>query len=350
MAVGLDIGSSAVRVAEVQTRRGHRVRLTRYGQVPLPPGAVVDGDVMEPAVVADGLRQLWSATGLRPRNVAVGLASQKVTVRQIELPQLPEAEIAEAVRLQAQDQLPIAAEQAVLDYVMMVDPPAGNEQRNLRLLLVAAEREMVERLLAAVTAARLRPVLVDLDAFALLRSVGSSTVVSEGAELIVDVGANVTKIAVHQGGRPLFVRMVRLGGDAVTRQLQKALDLSWEEAEGAKLDASDAMAAGSDLDPEDERPRLLEEGVRRVVTEVRHSLEFFRSQHDVQVERLILSGGGSLAPNLRQQLHGDLELPVDQADPLRAMDPMEQSGTPVVPPGEIPFLAVPVGLALGLIR
>lgn len=327
MAIGLDIGSSAVRVAEVETRRGRRVRLTRYGQVPLPPGAVVDGDVMDPAVVADGLRELWSATGLRPRNVAVGLASQKITVRQIELPHLPEAEIAEAVRVQAQDQLPIAAEQALLDYVMMV-----------------------ERLLAAVTAAKLRPVLVDLDAFALLRSVGSSTTTTEGAELIVDVGANVTKIAVHHGGRPLFVRMVRLGGDAVTRQLQKALDLSWEEAEGAKLDASEAVAAGADLDPEDERPRVLQEGVRRVVTEVRHSLEFFRSQHDVQVERLILSGGGSLAPNLRQQLHSDLELPVDQADPLRAMEPAGQSGTPVVPPGEIPFLAVPVGLALGLIR
>jgi type IV pilus assembly protein PilM len=349
VAIGLDIGSSAVRVAEVETRHGRQVRLTRYGRVPLPPGAVVDGDVMDPAAVADGLRELWNATGLRPRNVAVGLASQKVTVRQIELPQLPEAEIAEAVRLQAQDQLPIPAEQAVLDYVMMVDPPAGKEQR-LRLLLVAAEREMVERLLAAVTAAKLRPVLVDLDAFALLRSVGSSTVLTDRAEVIVDVGANVTKIAVHRGGRPLFVRMVRFGGDGATRQLQKALDLSWAEAEGAKLDASEAMAAGADLDPEDERPRVLHEGVRRVVTEVRHSLEFFRSQHEVQVERLVLSGGGSLAPNLRQQLHGDLELPVDQADPMRAMERLAQSGKPVVSPGEHPFLAVPVGLALGLLR
>jgi type IV pilus assembly protein PilM len=350
VAIGLDIGSSAVRAAELETRRGHRVRLTRYGQVPLPPGAVVDGDVMDPAVVADRLRELWSATGLRPRNVAVGLASQKVTVRQIELPHLPEAEIAEAVRLQAQDQLPIAADEALLDYVMMVDPPADVEQRKLRLLLVAAEREMVERLLFAVTAAKLRPVLVDLDAFALLRSVGTSAVMTDGAELIVDVGANVTKIAVHHGGRPLFVRMVRLGGDAVTRQLQKALDLSWEEAEGAKIDASESVAAGADLDPEDERPRVLQEGVRRVVTEVRHSLEFFRSQHDVQVERLILSGGGSLAPNLRERLHGDLDLPVDQADPLRAMEPTNSSGRPLVQPGQIPFLAVPVGLALGLLR
>jgi type IV pilus assembly protein PilM len=331
-------------------RRGRRARLTHYGNVPLPAGTVVDGDVVDPTAVADRLRELWSATGLRPRNVVVGLGSQKVTVRQIELPQLPEAEIAEAVRLQAQDQLPMAIDEALLDYVL-VDPPAGQEQGNLRLLLVAAEREMVERLLTAVTAAKLRPVLVDLDAFALLRSVGSTTVLTEGAELIVDVGANVTKIAVHRGRRPLFVRMVRLGGEAATRQLQKALDLSWEEAEAAKLDASGAMAAGAELDPEDERARVLQEGTRRVVTEVRHSLDFFRSQHDdVQVERLVLSGGGSLAPNLRQQLHGDLELPVDLADPMRALELTDQAEKPVFPPDECPFMAVPVGLALGVVR
>lgn len=351
MAIGLDIGSSAVRVAELDQRRGGTLRLTRFGEVALPPGAVVDGDVVEPTVVADALRKLWDSTGMRGRNVAVGLASQRVTVRQLDLPDMPDAELAAAVRLQAQDQLPMPLDEALVDYVVVERYPAGDERQNVRVLLVAAEREMVERLLTAVTAAKLRPTLVDLDAFAMLRSLATPTEAGEEAELIVDIGATVTKIAVHRGGRPLFVRMVRLGGDASTRDLQKVLELSWEEAEKAKLGASDALASGVELDPDDERAGVLRSGVRRVVTEIATSLDFFRSQHEgEEVRRVVVSGGASLAPELVEKLHAALELPVGRSDPLRTVDPTQRQGGPVHPDQEGPFLAVPVGLALGVLQ
>ena len=350
MAIGLDIGSSAVRVTELEARRGGTPRVTRYGEVFLPPGAVVDGDVAEPAVVAEAVRTLWGDAGLRRRDVAVGLASQRVTVREIELPDLPEDELADAVRLQAQDQLPMPVDEALLDYVVIERSSGGEERRNVRVLLVAAEREMVERLLTAVTTAKLRPVLVDLDAFAMLRSLGPRNGSGEPTEVIVDIGATVTKIAVHRGANPLFVRMVRLGGDAATRQIQQALELSWEDAEKAKLGAGDAMAAGVDLDPDDERARVVQRGVRRVVTEIRDSLDFFRSQHDdVEVERVVLSGGGSLAPGLVEQLHDAVDLPVRRGDPLGAVDAAPSRGKPLDGRKEGPFLAVPIGLALGLL-
>ncbi len=208
---------------------------------------------------------------------------------------------------------------------------------------------MVERLLTVVTAAKLRPVLVDLDAFALVRSVAGGNPGGDDTALIVDVGAAVTKIAVHRRGGPLFVRMVRLGGDAATRQLQNVLELSWEDAEQAKLEASVAMADGAELDPDDERARVLRGSVQRVVTEVLRSLDFFRSQHDnVEVCRIVLSGGGSLAPNLAEALHAALELPVEQGDPLRAV----AGGPTGTPPADFVAgrcLGVPVGLAMGLL-
>lgn len=351
MAIGLDIGSSAVRVAELEQRRGGTLRLIRSGEVALPPGAVVDGDVVEPTVVADALRKLWDSTGVRGRNVAVGLASQRVTVRQLDLPDMPDTELAAAVRLQAQDQLPMPIDEALLDYVVVERYPVGDDRQNVRVLLVAAEREMVERLLTAVTGAKLRPILVDLDAFALLRSLATPTVLDEEAELVVDIGATVTKIAVHRGGRPLFVRMVRLGGDASTRDLQKVLELSWEEAEKAKLDASGALASGVELDPDDERAGALRSGVRRVVTEIVTSLDFFRSQHEgEEVRRVVVSGGASLAPELVEKLHAALELPVGRGDPLRTVDATQRQGEPLHSGEEGPFLAVPVGLALGVLQ
>lgn len=348
MAIGLDIGSSAVRVAELDRRSRGKPRLVRFGERPLPLGAVVDGDVVEPEVVTQSLRQLWSDAGIKGRDVAVGLASQRVTVRQMELPELPESELHDALRLQAEDQLPMPVEQALLDYVVVGRSAAGEDPRKLQVLLVAAEREMVERLLAAVTAAKLRPVLVDLDAFALLRSLADTRGPDGDTAMIVDVGAAVTKIAVHRGGEPLFVRMVRLGGEAATRQLQTVLELSWEEAEKAKLDASGASAGGAELDPDDERARVLHASVQRVVTEVRHSLDFFRSQHDnVEVRHIVLSGGGSLAPNLPEALHAALELPICREDPLGAVD----GGSAKSRPGEVGprCLGVPVGLAMGLL-
>ena len=358
MAIGLDIGSSAVRAAELEQRRGGTPRLIRYGQVTLPPGAVVDGDVLEPDVVADALRQLWGMTGIKGRNVAVGLASQRVTVRQLDLPDLPDVELAAAVRMQGQDQLPMPVDEALLDFVVVSRYPVDEARRNVRVLLVAAERGMVERLLVPVKTAKLRPVLVDLDAFALLRSLATLTVegqepepASPPAEVIVDIGATLTKFAVHRGGHPLFVRMTRLGGDASTRELQHILDLPWEQAEKAKLDASGAMASGAELDADDERVRVLKSGVQRVITEISNSLDFFRSQHeDVEVNRVVLSGGGSLAPGLAELREGAIELAVTSGDPLRAVDASHRRGASPDAQFEGPFLAVPVGLALGMLR
>lgn len=359
MAIGLDIGSSAVRVAELEHRRRGTPRLIRYGEVALSPGAVVDGDVLEPDVVAEALRELWGKTDLKGRSVAVGMASQRVTVRQIDLPDLPDDELADAVRMQGQDQLPMPIDEALLDFVVVSRYPVDEDRRNVRVLLVTAEREMVERLLAPVTTARLRPVLVDLDAFAVLRSLATVAAEDEKtepddarpAEVVVDIGATITKFAVHRNGHPLFVRMVRFGGNSSTLELQQVLELDWEQAEKAKLDCCRAMAAGAELDADDERVRVLRRGVEQAITEVRHSLDFFRSQHDdVDVQRVVLSGGASLAPQLADQLETALELPVAMGDALRTVDATHRRGTPGNPKEEAPFLAVPVGLALGLLR
>ena len=345
MAVGLDIGSSAVRAVQLAPQRGGRPRLGPHGEVALPPGAVVDGDVAEPAVVAEALRRLWDGARLRDKKVAVGLASPRVTVRQLDLPELADADLGDAVRLQAQDQLPIPVEQALLDHLVIDRYPVGEGRRNVRLLLVAADQEMVDRLLAAITAAKLRPVVVDLDAFALIRALAGASAPGDQVELLVDVGAAVTKIAVHRGGNPLFVRMVALGGHGTTRALQAALELGWEDAEAAKLRASAAMAAGSALDPDDERARMLQDGVQRVVGEVRRSFDFFRGQHeDVPVQRVILCGGASAVPALAEQLESVLELPVDRCSPHGGLD---TAGDAAGASGAGGSLAVAVGLALG---
>ena len=348
MAIGLDIGSSAVRAVQLAKSRTGLPQLTHHGEVALPTGAVVDGDVLEPAAVTQALRELWRQAGLRGKAVAVGLASQRVTVRQIELPELPDGELADAVRLQAQDQLPIPIDQALLDHVVVERYAVGDERRNVRLLLVAADRDLVERLLVPITAAKLRPVSVDLDAFALIRSLAAGPFDADEVEVMVDIGGTVTTIAVHRAGSPLFVRMVRLGGEGVTRQLQEVLEMDWDDAEVAKLSASTAMAAGTDPDPDDERIAVLRSHIRQIVGEIRRSLEFFHAQHDdLKVRRVLLSGGASQLPGLDEQLESALEVSVEPGAPLLAVDGSPRRRTSPAAPDDGRVFAVAIGLAVG---
>src|SRR5947208_1796368 len=119
-AVGLDIGSSAVRAAEVSLD-GARPVVRRFGQVALPPGAVVDGEVVDVAGVAAAIRRLWSDVGFKTNSVVVGLSSQRVIVRQAELPKMSKEDLASALSFEAQELIPIPVEDALLDAAIMPD-------------------------------------------------------------------------------------------------------------------------------------------------------------------------------------------------------------------------------------
>jgi type IV pilus assembly protein PilM len=176
--VGLDIGTTAVRAAELSVRRGHVV-LLRLGQESLPSGAVVDGEVVDPEAVARSIRALRRRARIGPRRVVLGVANQRVVVRQVELPWMPPAELRRSLAFQAQDYLPIPVEGAELDFTVLAELEGQGGQRLLRVLLVAAQKEMIAGHLQAATRAGLVPVGIDLVPFALLRSVAATMPLSE---------------------------------------------------------------------------------------------------------------------------------------------------------------------------
>ena len=162
--VGLDIDATGIVAASVVVNG--RVRIERAAFAPLEPGIIRDGEVADVEGLADALRALYRENKGLDKRVRVGLANQKIVVRVIDLPYLEDAkELAAAVRFQAQDQLPMPLEHAVLDHqpLAVLNDAAGRRQR---VLLVAARREMVERVLAALRSAGLKPEGVDLSAFA----------------------------------------------------------------------------------------------------------------------------------------------------------------------------------------
>ena len=339
--VGLDIGTTAVRAAEVSVRRG-QVVLERIGQAGLPDGVVVDGEVIEPAAVAIAIKDLWRRTRISSRRVIIGVANQRVVVRLVDVPWMQPNELRSSLAFQAGDDLPIPVDQTELDYAVIGELEASGGQRLLRVLLVAAQKEMLAGHLQAVRLAGLRPDGIDLNPIALLRSLGPVAGFGEGAEALVDVGACVTNMVVHDNGVLRFVRILLMGGEDVTSTLVRVMELDRDAAERAKLAAS---AGAGDADPE--AGDLVAQRLEVFVEEVRGSLDFYRSQQDaVPLTRVVVSGGGSLLGPLVERLQAVTGVPTERGRTLAGV----RVGRLGLDAEELatlePTIAVPVGLAM----
>ena len=345
--VGLDIGSSAVRAVQITAGGRGPATLDRIGQVLLPPGAVRDGELVDRDVVADAIRNLWQRYGLKGRRVHLGIANQQVVVRQIDLPYLADEELRRSLEFHAQDAIPIPIEQAILDFHTLEVFENEQGDRFSRILLVAAQRSMVDSIVEVVRAARLEPVGLDLDGFAMLRSLAPEGLLDErGGEMLIDVGASVTNIVVHEEGIPRFVRILLMGGGAITDALVTGMGVDYEEAEDlkARTGISDEYA----METDGEAGGIITERALRFVDEIRGSLDYYSAQTDaVPVRRVIISGGASQLPNLRERLSETLRMPVDRGHPMQEL----KIGNVGLASEQLieaePYLAVAIGLALG---
>ncbi|MCW2612218.1 MAG: type pilus assembly protein PilM [Actinomycetota bacterium] len=349
-AVGLDIGTSGVRAAEVTHGKDH-VTLERFGQVALPVGAVVDGEVVDVDAVAAALRRLWAATRFRTKKVALGVANQRVIVRQVDLPWLPPAELKASLPFQVQDFIPMPVDQVLLDYHPLEEITTETGGRAVRALLVAASKEMVWRSVDAVRKAGLQPVMVDLVPFAVLRSIAQFDhlgLESGEAEAVVNVGASVTNLIVHTGGVPRFVRIIPMGGADITDALAERLGVTLDEAEAIKqvTGFAEQHADGRDMAP---AAKVIEATATTFVDEVRTSLEYYKTQAAAYpIGRIVLTGGGTRLAGLADRLALATRLRVQDGSVLSTV----RLGKLGLDHDQLayvdPLASVPVGLAMGV--
>jgi len=347
-AIGLDIGTSGVRAAELSFGKG-QVTLEKFGQVALPEGAVRDGEVVYPDAVADAVKQLWAHTKFSSKKVVIGVANQKVIVRQVDLPWMPPADMKSTLPFQVQDFVPMPVDQAVLDFHPIEELTGDDGNRVVRGLLVAASREMINGSLDAVQKAGLSPVMVDLTPFAVIRALSDGDHLGMGApvEALIDIGARVTNIVVHQGGVPRFVRILLMGGQDVTDAVAERMGVPQQQAEAMKQQLG--LAASADGMDFQAAGRVVEAVGAAFVDEVRGSLDYYlASSGSSPISRLVLTGGGARLNGLAQRLQVTTRAPVETGAPIHRL----QVGRTGLSPEQIAFVeplaAVPVGLALGV--
>jgi type IV pilus assembly protein PilM len=398
--IGLDIGTRAVRLAEVNL--GGQPNVTRFGRMLLPTGAVEHGEVVDPRAVGKVTAELWKRLGMNGnRSVHIGMANRRVVVRIIELPAMSPEDLHGAIRFQAQDQMPIALDEAVMDYDVLeeVDGPNGRVQR---VLVVAAEQGTIAPLLEAVKAANLEIASLEFNAYPLVRCFSSGP----GPQAVVDVGAGVTNIVVHQGGKIRFTRTLpNLGGDDFTQAIVEQLRVSRDDAErmkretsmslhltapavasvprsrkpraaktvnpvavdsaapawgpmisgGAQAPASTTVAVAIDATQSepvvvshgDEAARALEPLLDRLVSEIRGSIDFFNAQNQgTTLERIVLTGGGSLISGLTDRVQSSLGLHTEPGRPFERAPVVKIKVSKQEVSVAEPFMGVAVGLAL----
>jgi type IV pilus assembly protein PilM len=341
VAVGLDISTNSVKVAEVAIVKGDPV-LTNIGMVHIPEGVIRDGEVEDGVTLAEALKELWHLTGIKERSATLGIANQKVIVRPIELPYMEREELDTALRYQVQEFIPIPIEDAILDFDIIEEFMTAEEERMLTVLLVAAHKEMIQSFLEVLRSAGLSPSAIDLKAFALPRALIPKEIYKGGYEegeaiCLVNVGSGITNVTILKDNIPRFARFLLRGGNDFTNAIVNQMDMEWEEAEEVRR--------GKLIEPE--AGKVLQQEIFNFVGEIRRSIDYYIAQTQERTfSKVILSGSGSITLNLVQEMNKGLRLPLEVGKPFQNVQLGKLPYTPEELAEIEPSVAVCVGLAL----
>jgi type IV pilus assembly protein PilM len=301
--IGVDIGASAVRAAEVAVD-GQKRELVRFAQVGLPDGAVVEGEVRDQQAVAAALKRLWDEGDFGRRDVVLGVSSQRAMVRVLDMPVVDSKELRSALRYEIGDLLPIPVEQAVYDYAVLgPGKPSGDGGETTQVLVVVAQKDIVSEQIAVVSKAGLRVRAVDASPLALLRAVPPADG-DDVLDAVISIGSQLVVVAVRQAGAPRFMRTATVSVESEPAVGRVGVGARSVPVEREKIDG---RAGASKADP--------------IVEEVRSSVEYFLSHaQGASLARVQLTGGGARKAGLAERLTVALGIPVVSAELAVALD------------------------------
>src|SRR5262245_7931278 len=281
--IGVDIGSSAIKVCEISEGRKGQRKLVRFGFHPLPAETIVDGHIINSGAVVEGLEKLFHK--VTRRNVALRASGHSVIIKKISMPLMTHAELSEQINWEAEQHIPFDLAEVHIDYQVLHRRP---EQGQMDVLLVAAKREEVADLTNLAYEARLKPTVVDLDAFTVqnVYENGYGAPAAHETVVLIHVGASLTTVNILSEGSTAFTRDIANGGNAITEEIQRQLAISREEAEAYKCGGD-----GRGIVPK-EVPEIIQQVVEQLAGEIQRSLDFYlATSGDRDLTRIYISGG-----------------------------------------------------------
>jgi type IV pilus assembly protein PilM len=333
VSAGLDIGSGFIKLVVIDHSKAEP-EIVQVATSPLVPDAIVEGEVMDPVLVAETVRAVVDSAGLKKTDVVAAVGGHDVIVKPIPMDRMSETDAREVIRWEAEQHVPFDMENVQLDF-QILDPQGEGPQ--MRVLLVAAKRELIENRLSLLQDAGVTPSIIDVDAFALHNAFEQNYPdAMDGLVALVNIGHETTNVNLLENGVPILVRDIPFG----SRRLREALQR--ERGFTAELAENTLQGKGSD-----DIRALVEERVDELAVGVERAAAFIIAQSGGEgIGRCFLSGGGAAIPGMVNALGNRLGVRTEVANPLQrvAVRPEVMQSVPIDEFG--PMLMLPVGLAL----
>lgn len=312
--VGLDIGSHSIKLVELK-HRGKSKELVSFGVQILQPDAIVEGAIIDAMAVADAITTLVNTQSVKRKSVASSISGSAVIVKKITLPRVAsQEELHESVRWEAEQYIPFPIEEVNLDYTILGKTTKGEA---MDVLLVAAKKDIVGFYSNAITQAGLKPVIIDIDSFAIQNAFELNyREIVESSEVIalLNVGASKININIIKGENSLFTRDIGMAGNAITEAIVRDFNITKEAAESVKRG----------VPAEGVSPGMIQNSINQILDEIskdiKRTFEFFKATAaEEEISRIYICGGGARTPGIREFLGNKFGIYVDIMNPFKSI-------------------------------
>lgn len=271
--VALEVMNNSIRAAEISGYQTQRPKLLRYGFMPLAEGVAEDGIVVDPEKIGRLLKSLWSKAGFVSRDVAVGISSRSIHVREQKLPNIPEKKLRQTLYLEVAESLPAEMSSPVLDFYPIEKTPGEN---SVTSLIVAARHENIEKLILPFMFAELNIEYIDYSPFG-LATAARKAIGDGGDHLVVNINSKSSEIIAMRKG---VVRLARIVPNGIMMTPQP------EEDEFGDYEYTSPMERPDDAEAE------------QVLSAIHNTIGYYESKKGGNIDSVLLSGEGTISEYL----------------------------------------------------
>ena len=326
--VGLDIGDDTVKLAEIESSWG-KIILKNYSIIQTPDKSVKDGQLKRMDDLTEKIRAALIEKDFEANEVIAAISGEEVISRTIEVPYMPLADLDEAIKWEAEDHIPVPIDEVIIDYEILSE----REGDKYELMIIAVKKELIEKYIDLCEELGLEIKAIEIEPTAIARTINK--LYTDKTVGTIDIGEKSTSVSVINEGRLLFTRTIGIGGGDINNELMENKNLTNDEAE--KYKRNNNLLTG------DDELIILD----NLITGIYRSFEYFQVKHDsYNIERIILTGGGSRLKNIVSYLAREFDEPVEVLD----LDESLVSANDDIDPEELAnigqLLAVSIGLAL----
>ncbi|OCL28135.1 pilus assembly protein PilM [Orenia metallireducens] len=273
--IGLDIGDETIKLTEVYSSWGNIV-LNNLAIIPVPDDTVKNGDLNNIIKLEEKLGKVLKEKEFQAKKVVAAISGEQVISRMVDIPNMSEEELNQAVKWEASEKLPIQIEDAVLDYEIL----ERKEGRGYQVLLIAVKKDLINKYLRLFESLGLEPVAIEIEPIAMARTIDKLYMARTIG--VIDIGIKTTDISILNEGKLLFTRTIGLGGESITEDISETHNYSFEEAEDYKK--RNNLFNNNDTN-------LI---VRNLITSIYRSLDYFQVKYKgVDIDKVVLTGGGA---------------------------------------------------------